>query len=67
MEPGFASVGKAIVDLGLPNTIIIPLIERRGKFIISEGSTKICAGDKFYVMADDEKAMEKFYTCIGKQ
>ncbi len=67
VEPGFASVGKAIVDLGLPNTIIIPLIERRGKFIISEGSTKICAGDKFYVMADDEKAMEKFYTCIGKQ
>jgi potassium/hydrogen antiporter len=66
IEPGLRSVGKTIVDLNLPNSIIIPLIERNGKYFISEGSTRLLAGDKLYIMADDQKAVDKLYICVGK-
>jgi len=62
---GFSCIGKSIVDLGLPNSIIIALIERDNKFFISEGSTKILAGDKLYVMADNSDALENLNSCIG--
>jgi len=58
--------GKTIVDLGLPPSIIIAMVERNNKYFISEGSTRILTGDKLYVMADDEKSMEKLYICLGK-
>jgi cell volume regulation protein A len=66
VESGFSCIGKTIVDLGLPNSIIIALVERNNKFFISEGSTSILPGDKLYVMADDLKSMEKLYLCLGK-
>jgi len=66
VESGVSCIGKTIVDLGLPNSIIIALIERNNKFIISEGATTINSNDKLYVMADDETSMEKLYTCLGK-
>jgi hypothetical protein len=31
-----------------------------------DGSTLILDGDKLYVMADDQKSMEKLYICLGK-
>ena len=66
VESGFRCTGKTIVDLGLPNSIIIALVERNNKFFISDGATTIHAGDKLYVMADDESSMEKLYNCLGK-
>lgn len=66
VESGLSCIGKTIVDLGLPNSIIIALIERNNKFIISEGATTINANDKLYVMADDEISMGKLYKCLGK-
>jgi cell volume regulation protein A len=62
----YACNGKTIVDLGLPPSIIIAMVERNNKYFISEGSTRILTGDKLYVMADDEKSMEKLYICLGK-
>ena len=66
VESGISCIGKTIVDLGLPNSIIIALIERDNKFIISEGATTIHANDKLYIMADDEISMGKLYKCLGK-
>ena len=66
IEPGFSCEGKTIVDLGLPNSIIIAMVERNNKYFISDGSTRLVKGDKLYVMADDLKSMEKLYICLGK-
>jgi cell volume regulation protein A len=66
IEPGFYAAGKTIVDLGLPGSIIIAMVERNNKYFISDGSTRILAGDKLYVMADDLKSMEKLNAHIGK-
>ena len=66
VESGFRCIGKTIVDLGLPNSIIIALVERNNKFFISDGATTIHSGDKLYVMADDESSMKELYNCLGK-
>lgn len=65
IEPGLSCVGKTIVDLGLPNSIIIALIERSNKFFITDGATVLHSGDKLYIMADDMKSMDKLYSCLG--
>lgn len=65
IEAGYACTGKTIVDLGLPSSIIIAMVERNNKYFISDGSTRLLAGDKLYVMADDHKSMEKLYICLG--
>jgi potassium/hydrogen antiporter len=61
----YACIGKTIVDLGLPSSIIIALIERDNKFFISDGSTRLFKGDKLYIMADDDKALGNLNSCIG--
>lgn len=67
IEPGFSCIGKYIVDIGLPKSIIIALIERGNMFLISEGSTELLQGDRLYIMADDMSVIDKLYICIGKQ
>lgn len=66
IETGYSCIGKTLVDLGLPNSIIIALVQRNNKFFVSEGSTILHNGDKLYVMADNERSMEKLYECLGK-
>jgi potassium/hydrogen antiporter len=65
IEPGYSCVGQSIVDIGLPNSIIIALIERDNKYFISEGSTRFLIGDKLYIMADGSVALDKLYDCLG--
>jgi cell volume regulation protein A len=65
IAPGLSCIGKSIVDLNMPGTIVIALIERHNKFIIAEGATIIMAGDKLYVIADNMHALEKLDECIG--
>jgi cell volume regulation protein A len=67
IEPGFSCVGKSIVDVGLPKSVVIALIERENKYFISDGSTKLQQGDKLYIMADDLNDLESLNTCFGKQ
>lgn len=66
IETGFICIGKTIVDLGLPSSIIIAMVERNNKYFIADGSTKLLKGDKLYVMADDQKSMNKLYARLGK-
>lgn len=65
IEPGYSCIGKSIVDIGLPNSIIIALIERDNKFFISDGSTRLMKGDRLYIMADSANDIEKLYLCMG--
>jgi potassium/hydrogen antiporter len=67
IEPGFTCIGKSIVDIGLPNSIIIALIERNCRFFVSDGSTKLTNGDKLYIMADNAKDLDDLYICLGAQ
>ncbi len=46
-------VGKSVVDLNLPEDLLIVVIEREGKTVIPRGSTEIHANDKLYVLAED--------------
>lgn len=67
IDPECTNIGKTIVDLGLPNSIIITHIERKNKYFLSEGSTEIMSGDKLHILADDLKSLDKLYACLGKQ
>jgi potassium/hydrogen antiporter len=60
----FGCINKAIVDLKLPNSIVIALIERNNKFFVSDGSTRIHPHDKLYIMADKEQDLEQLTHCI---
>lgn len=64
IDTRFHCIGKSIVDMKLPNTLVIALIERKNKFFFSDGATKIMDGDVLYVMADNEKAIESLYACL---
>lgn len=45
-------VGKTIVDLNIPEGLLIVLIDRDGKTIIPRGTTQIKANDRLHVLAD---------------
>jgi potassium/hydrogen antiporter len=66
IDHDFGSVGKTIVELGVPNSIVIAVIERKKKFFISDGATRIMAGDKLFILADNESSIEILYECLGK-
>jgi len=66
IEPGFHCVGKSIVEIGLPNSIIVALVERNNKFFISDGSTRLLKGDVLYIMADGEESLASLSSCLGK-
>lgn len=51
VEEGYQIVGKKIVDLHLPENVLIVLINREGKFIVPKGITVIEADDKLLLLA----------------
>ncbi|MBW3591421.1 MAG: potassium/proton antiporter [Actinobacteria bacterium] len=48
-----AAVGRALVDLRLPEKLIVVLVRREGKFIVPNGSTVLLAGDHVLLLADE--------------
>lgn len=65
IEPHFNCIGHSIVDLKLPPSVIVALIERRNKFFISDGATQLHAGDVIYVMADNTKTIDQLIACFN--
>ncbi|WP_181304072.1 potassium/proton antiporter [Rufibacter sp. XAAS-G3-1] len=59
MRQGWRSIGKPIVELGLPKTSLIVLIDRDGKFITPGGSTVLEARDKLMVMVENEQELQR--------
>jgi len=56
---------KPLVDLGMPNTAMITLIERKGKYFVPDGSTQLESGDKLFVISEDRKDLEKVFNCLS--
>lgn len=52
IEEGDISVGKQILELGLPEKVLITLINREGKFIVPRGNTVIQINDKLLILSD---------------
>lgn len=51
-------VGKKIVDLHLPETALVVLVNKLDKFVIPSGGTILEAGDRMMVLADQESIEE---------
>jgi potassium/hydrogen antiporter len=58
-----AVVNKPIVDLHLPDNLLIVLLERESQFIVPYGGTKLKANDTLLVLSDQESlasVMDRF-------
>jgi cell volume regulation protein A len=62
IPPGAPVVGKSIVQTRFPNSAVIVMISRNGKFIRPGGSTILEANDKLLVMADNKTSIQDVYT-----
>ena len=58
------AIDKEIVNLHFPATAIIAMIKRGDKYITPNGSTRIEAGDKLIVLAENQEGMDEVYTCL---
>lgn len=52
------AIGKQILELGLPDNVLVTLINRDGKFIVPRGSTKILDKDKLLILSDKKDVAE---------
>ncbi|GAA4302952.1 potassium/proton antiporter [Nibribacter koreensis] len=59
MGPGWRSIGKPIVELGLPRTALIVLIDRHGSFVTPNGSTVLEHDDKLMIMVENDQELER--------
>jgi len=60
-------VGKQIVQLGMPKTTLISIIQRDNKFITPSGSTQLEANDKLFVLTETHDDLSKVFDCFGMQ
>jgi cell volume regulation protein A len=56
-----SSVGKAVMNLGLPKKALIVLIHREGKYITASGDTEIMPQDHLLVMADNKDTVSQVF------
>jgi potassium/hydrogen antiporter len=64
--PGNCSiVGKQLIDLGLPKTSEIAIIHRDNNYIIPNGSTKIEANDKLFILSENKDSLNKVAECLN--
>ncbi|GAB2532051.1 potassium/proton antiporter [Rufibacter soli] len=59
MGQDWRAIGKPIVELGLPKTALIVLIDRGGSFVTPNGSTVLQADDKLMIMVENEEELER--------
>jgi potassium/hydrogen antiporter len=58
IEEGDFSVGKKILELSLPEKVLITLINREGKFLVPRGTTVIQRHDKLLILSDKKDVSE---------
>ncbi len=56
---GCAAVGKSIVELGLPSTVLISIIQRADKFLTPNGATVLEANDKLFIISENKESLTK--------
>lgn len=62
---GCTATGKPLVELGLPGTALITLIERKGKYLVPNGNTLLEAFDKLYVISENKKDLGKVFDSLS--
>ena len=67
VEPDFRCVDQAIVDLELPKTALIVMIERDEKYFTPNGSTVIEAGDRLTILADSKKNLDVTFNALKEK
>lgn len=60
-------IGKQIVQLGMPRTAIISIIQRNKKFITPHGATVLEPNDILYVLSEDKEALSTVFQCLDMQ
>ncbi|MDO9039952.1 MAG: TrkA C-terminal domain-containing protein, partial [Bacteroidota bacterium] len=58
------SVGKQIVELGLPKTTLISIIQRDNKFITPNGSTILEPYDKLFILSENKEDLNEVFNCL---
>jgi cell volume regulation protein A len=53
------AIGHKIVDLQIPKSVLIVMINRNNKLHNPNGSTRVVDGDKLLIMAEDATGIEK--------
>jgi len=61
----FSIVGKQIVQLGLPPSVIISFIRRGDKYLVPTGSTTIEPNDRLYVLSEDLDSLSGTFASLG--
>jgi cell volume regulation protein A len=52
--------GKQILEIKIPDSILVVLIDRNGRFFSPRGNTRLETNDKLYVIAENPKQVEEF-------
>jgi cell volume regulation protein A len=52
-------IGKPLVEIGIPKTSLISILQRGGKFITPSGATVIEPHDRLFVISEDKEALRK--------
>jgi cell volume regulation protein A len=63
----FRCVNHAIVDLKLPKTALIVMIERNEQYFTPNGSTVIEPGDRLTILADSKENLEETFNSLVSQ
>jgi cell volume regulation protein A len=58
IKEGSPAAGKRIIDLRLPEQVLIVLIARDGAHIVPRGSTELLSGDSVLVAANEKQTLE---------
>jgi cell volume regulation protein A len=61
VPPGSAVIGKAVVELALPKTASIVLVNRDGKYLAANGDTVMQSGDHILIVADNKDTVDKLH------
>jgi potassium/hydrogen antiporter len=61
VAPGSAVIGKAVVELALPKTASIVLVNREGKYLAANGDTVMQSGDHILLVADNKDTVNKLH------
>ncbi|MFO7656364.1 MAG: potassium/proton antiporter [Bacteroidales bacterium] len=59
------AIGKQVVELKLPKTILISIIQRNNKYITPNGATEIMANDRLFIISENKEDVEKVNECLG--
>jgi cell volume regulation protein A len=64
VESNFNCANKAIVNIELPKTVLIVMIEREDTYLTPNGSTVIETGDRLTILADTKANMDTAFQVL---